>query len=85
MKNLFAAVRKTSKLSLCLDIQSKRHISSKLPSTFKIERFLGKYEYNTRYLLSCSDAEALTIPDLISIADEDTKVITTLLLNVYRN
>ena len=52
-----------------------RCMSTKLPSPFKMERYLGIQEFRSKYLLSCSDVEALTIPELLSYADFHTKVI----------
>ena len=32
---------------------------------FRIEQFLGKYEFTVKYLLSSSDAESRTIQELL--------------------
>jgi aspartate/methionine/tyrosine aminotransferase len=40
---------------------------------FKLERYFAKYEFNVEYLLSSSDCESLTIPELLEYADEDGK------------
>lgn len=34
---------------------------------FKLERFFAKYEFNTPYLLCCSDCESLSIEDLFNL------------------
>ena len=49
-------------------------MADQLPSTFHLERFFEKYEFTTRYLLSCSDAEAFAMSDLIAMADSESKV-----------
>lgn len=38
---------------------------------FKLERYFAKYEFRVEYLLSPSDCESLTIPELLGYADED--------------
>lgn len=38
---------------------------------FQLERYFAKYEFTTRYLLSCSDCEALTLPELLGMADNE--------------
>ena len=48
-----------------------------LPSEFKLERFFDKYEFTTKYLLCCSDAEPLTMKELLEMADEECKVGST--------
>lgn len=40
---------------------------------FKLERYFAKYEFNVEYLLSPSDCESLTIPELLEYADDDGK------------
>ncbi len=37
---------------------------------FKLERFFAEYEFKTRYLLCCSDCEALLQKDLLNLADK---------------
>ncbi|MFO7827476.1 MAG: aminotransferase class I/II-fold pyridoxal phosphate-dependent enzyme [Bacteroidales bacterium] len=39
---------------------------------FKLERYFANYEFSAPYLLSCSDCEALTLKDLLSMADDDS-------------
>jgi len=39
---------------------------------FKLERYFAKYEFSAPYLLSCSDCEALTLKEVLSIADENS-------------
>jgi len=39
---------------------------------FQLERYFAQYEFNTRYLLSSSDCESLTLPELLSYADADS-------------
>ena len=41
--------------------------------TFKLERYFAKYEFNSRYLLSASDCETLTIGELLELTDTDPK------------
>jgi aspartate/methionine/tyrosine aminotransferase len=38
---------------------------------FKLERYFAKYEFSAEYLLSSSDCESLTIPELLGYADAD--------------
>ena len=49
-------------------------MATNLPSTFHLERYFEKYEFTTRYLLSCSDAEAFSMSELVAMADDETKV-----------
>jgi aspartate/methionine/tyrosine aminotransferase len=39
---------------------------------FELERYFAKYEFSSRYLLSCSDCESLTMSELLAMADEET-------------
>jgi len=39
---------------------------------FKLERYFAKYEFSAPYLLSCSDCEALSLKDLLGMADENS-------------
>jgi aspartate/methionine/tyrosine aminotransferase len=34
---------------------------------FRIEEYMGKHEFSARYLLSCSDAESVTIEEILSL------------------
>ncbi|MCP4900564.1 MAG: aminotransferase class I/II-fold pyridoxal phosphate-dependent enzyme [bacterium] len=38
---------------------------------FSLERYFAKHEFSARYLLSCSDCEALTLAELLEMADEE--------------
>jgi aspartate/methionine/tyrosine aminotransferase len=38
---------------------------------FKLERYFGKYEFAVEWLLSPSDCESMTIPDLLALADDE--------------
>ncbi|WP_455464471.1 hypothetical protein [Candidatus Hodarchaeum mangrovi] len=38
-------------------------------NNFKIGRFYAKYEFSTPYMLSSSDAESLTIKELLSLEE----------------
>lgn len=40
---------------------------------FKLERYFAKYEFSAEYLLSPSDCESLTIPELLGYANPDGK------------
>jgi aspartate/methionine/tyrosine aminotransferase len=40
--------------------------------TFALERYFARYEFSARYLLSCSDCEALSLAELLSMADDAT-------------
>jgi len=39
---------------------------------FKLERYFAKYEFSAPYLLCCSDCEALSMKELLSMADENS-------------
>lgn len=53
----------------------------KIPD-FKLEEFWKKYEFTSPYLLCCSDAEAWTLQELLSMADADSrKLWESLVLN----
>ncbi len=39
---------------------------------FKLERYFAKYEFSTPYLLCCSDCEALSMKELLSMSDENS-------------
>jgi aspartate/methionine/tyrosine aminotransferase len=41
-------------------------------SDFKLERFFAAHEFTARYLLSASDCEALTLAELLELADAET-------------
>ncbi len=38
---------------------------------FKLERYFGKYEFAVQWLLSPSDCESMTVPELLALADEE--------------
>jgi hypothetical protein len=40
---------------------------------FKLERFFARYEFKVRYLLSSSDCESLTLPELLALADDEAR------------
>jgi aspartate/methionine/tyrosine aminotransferase len=40
---------------------------------FQIERYFAKYEFRVRHLLSASDCEALTLREVLSLADDDDR------------
>ncbi len=39
---------------------------------FELERYFAKFEFTTPYLLSCSDCEALSLNELLAMADENS-------------
>jgi len=39
---------------------------------FKLERYFAKYEFNSRYLLSASDCESLSLQDLLQMATPES-------------
>ncbi|WP_346860867.1 aminotransferase class I/II-fold pyridoxal phosphate-dependent enzyme [uncultured Draconibacterium sp.] len=39
---------------------------------FELERYFAKYEFSTKYLLSCSDCEPLHLQELLKMADTET-------------
>ena len=39
---------------------------------FELERYFAKYEFTAPWLLCCSDCEALTLSELLSMADEES-------------
>jgi aspartate/methionine/tyrosine aminotransferase len=44
----------------------------KIPS-FALERYFAAHEFTARYLLSCSDCEALTMAELLDMADDECR------------
>ena len=42
-------------------------------NSFKLEEYLTQYEFNSPYLFCCSDAETVTMSDVISLASDDEK------------
>jgi aspartate/methionine/tyrosine aminotransferase len=44
----------------------------KIPS-FALERYFAQHEFSARYLLSCSDCEALSMTELLSMADAESR------------
>jgi aspartate/methionine/tyrosine aminotransferase len=40
---------------------------------FALERYFAKHEFSAPYLLSCSDAEPLSLNELLDMADEETR------------
>ena len=42
-----------------------------LPPEFRLERYFALHEFSARHLLCCSDAEALSMADLLAMADEE--------------
>jgi aspartate/methionine/tyrosine aminotransferase len=39
------------------------------PRPFSLERYFARFEFTTRYLLSSSDCEAFTVPELLDLAE----------------
>lgn len=39
---------------------------------FELERYFAKYEFTTKYLLSCSDCESLALSELLAMASEES-------------
>lgn len=50
---------------------------------FKLERYFAEYEFKVRYLLSASDCEALTMAELLAIADPHSLDLWTRLSLAY--
>ena len=42
-------------------------------NTFKLEEYLGKYEFSAEYLLCCSDAESFAMQDSLSLASAEQR------------
>ncbi len=42
---------------------------------FELERYFARHEFSARYLLSSSDCEALTMAELLALADAETKTL----------
>ncbi|MFO7652740.1 MAG: aminotransferase class I/II-fold pyridoxal phosphate-dependent enzyme [Candidatus Krumholzibacteriia bacterium] len=40
---------------------------------FALERFFARHEFTARWLLSCSDAEPLTLAELLAVADAESR------------
>ena len=48
------------------------------PPDFKLERYFADYEFTTKYMMSCSDPEPMSMQELLDMAGEEcTKVRTT--------
>ena len=45
------------------------------PDVFKLERFFAQYEFTTKHLLCASDAEAITMKELLSLADNECRAL----------
>ena len=43
------------------------------PRPFKLERYFAQHEFTSRYLLSCSDCEALTLSEMLAMADDEAR------------
>ena len=41
--------------------------------TFKLERYFAEHEFTARHLLSASDCESMTLPELLALADDETR------------
>ncbi len=41
--------------------------------TFALERYFAKYEFRAKHLLSASDCESMALPDLLALADAETR------------
>lgn len=42
---------------------------------FKLERYFAEYEFRVQHLLSASDCESLALPDLLALADAETRAL----------
>ena len=42
-----------------------------LPPEFRLERYFALHEFSARFLLCCSDAEALSMTQLLEMATEE--------------
>jgi aspartate/methionine/tyrosine aminotransferase len=40
---------------------------------FKLEEYLGRYEFSAKYLLCCSDAESFSMSEILDLASNDEK------------
>lgn len=65
LQNGFSMVSKTHL------VESKK-IESKI-DPFQLERYFAKYEFDTKYLMSTSDPEPVTLKELLKIADPEVK------------
>ncbi|MCE2716220.1 MAG: aminotransferase class I/II-fold pyridoxal phosphate-dependent enzyme [Pseudomonadota bacterium] len=43
------------------------------PNIFKLEEYLGQYEFKAPYLLCCSDAESITMQEMIDMGSSSSK------------
>jgi aspartate/methionine/tyrosine aminotransferase len=41
--------------------------------TFKLERYFARYEFSARHLLSASDCESMSLPELLALARPETR------------
>ena len=44
-------------------------------NTFKLEKYLSKYEFKASYLLCCSDAESFEMQEIIAMADRQDRLL----------
>ncbi len=44
-------------------------------NVFKLEEYLGKYEFSAPYLLCCSDAESWNLNELLTLADDNEQTL----------
>lgn len=40
---------------------------------FELERYFAKYEFTAKYLLCCSDCEAVSLKEILALADDECK------------
>ncbi len=43
--------------------------------TFKLERYFAEHEFTARHLLSPSDCESMALPELLALADDETRAL----------
>jgi aspartate/methionine/tyrosine aminotransferase len=48
-------------------------MNSRIPVPFELERFFALHEFEAAYLLSASDCESLTLPEVLALADSDSQ------------
>ena len=42
-----------------------------LPPEFRLERYFAQHEFTAKHLMCCSDAEALSMSDILDMANEE--------------
>ncbi len=50
---------------------SEQNNVSEVQPPFKLERYFAQFEFSTRFLLSASDPESVSLKELLELADDE--------------